>query len=85
MFLERLKNIKEIYLMVDNNNLDKVLDKIKKIITIKKFDDAKTLIDTDYRLPDDITFKNIVALITYAIKNADKFYPQIFLEEVLVA
>ena len=26
--------------MVDNNNLDKVLDKIKKIIAIKKFDDA---------------------------------------------
>ena len=41
--------------MVDNNILDKVLDKIKKIISIEKFDDTKVLIDTDDILPD-ITF-----------------------------
>ena len=38
--------------MVDNNILDKVLDKIKKIISIEKFDDTKVLIDTDDILPD---------------------------------
>ena len=41
--------------MVDDNNLDNVLDKMKNIILIKKFDDTKILIETDNKLPDDIT------------------------------
>ena len=53
-----------IYLMVDGNILDKVLDKNKNIIGIEKFDDTKILIDTDSKLPDDITIKNFVILIT---------------------
>ena len=43
--------------MVDDYMLEKVLDKIKEIIGIEKFDDAKILIDTEDKLPDDITLK----------------------------
>ena len=38
------------------------------------------MIDTD-KLPDDITLK--VILMTCAIEDDDKYYPQIFLEEPL--
>ena len=38
--------------------LNKVLDKIKEIIGIEKFDDTKILIDTDDKLPYYITLKN---------------------------
>ena len=34
-------------------------------------------------LPNDITWKNVVILITYAIKDGDKFYQQLVLEEEL--
>ena len=37
--------------------LDKVLDKIKEITDIEKIYDTITLIDTDDKLPDDITLK----------------------------
>ena len=69
--------------MVDGNILDKVLDKIKNIIGIEKFDDTKILIETDGKLPDDITIKNFVILITWIIKDDGNFYPQLFLEETL--
>ena len=69
------------YLIVDDNILDKLLDIIKKIIGIEKFDDTKTLIETNDILPDVITLKNIVILITRIIKNNDKFHPELFLEE----
>ena len=45
--------------MVDDNNLDKDLGNIKQIIASKKFDDTKTLIEADDRLPDDTTLKNV--------------------------
>ena len=67
-----------IYLMVDGNILDKVLDKNKNIIGIEKFDDTKILIDTESKLPDDITIKNFVILITWIIKDDGNFYPQLF-------
>ena len=46
--------------------LNKVLDKIKESIRIydKKYDDTKILIDTDDKLPDDITLKNVAILVT---------------------
>ena len=50
---------------------------------IEKFDDTKKIIDTDVKLPD-IILKNVVILMTSAIKD-DKFYPQILLEAFLVA
>ena len=55
--------------------------KIKEIICIEKFDDTKVLIETDDKLPDDITFKNDVILMTCVIKDDDRFYPHLFLEE----
>ena len=45
------------YLMVDDYVLDKILDKIKEIIDIEEFDNAKILIDADDILSDDITYK----------------------------
>ena len=39
--------------------------------------------DTNDKLPDNITLKNDVILRTYVIKDGDKFYPQLFLEEAL--
>ena len=71
------------YLMVNDYMLDKVLDKIKKIINIIKFNDTKILIDTDDKLQGYIALKNVVILITCIIKDDDKFYPQIFLEKTL--
>ena len=55
--------------MVDHNILDKVLDKIKEIIDTKKFDDTKILIETDDKLPVDITLTNFVLLITCVIRE----------------
>ena len=71
--------------MVDNHILDKVSDKIKMIVAIEKFDDTKIFIETDDKLPDNVTLKNVAKLITCVIKDNDKFYPQIFLEETIVA
>ena len=72
------------YLMVDDYMLDKVLDQIKEIIGIEKFDDTQILIDRDDKLPDDMILKNAVILTTCVIKDDSKFYPQIFLEETLL-
>ena len=71
-------------MMVDDYMLDKVLEQIKKIIGIEEFDDIKILIETDDNLADDVTLKSVVILITCVMKNGDKFYPQIFLEEAFV-
>ena len=40
--------------------LNNVLSKIKEIIGIEIFDNAKVLIDTNDKLPDNITFNNPV-------------------------
>ena len=74
--------MKEKYLMANYYILDKVLDKIKETIDIVKFDDTEILIDTDDKLPDYITLKNVVILITH-IKGNGKFYSQTFLEKEL--
>ena len=77
--------MKEKKLMVDDYMLDKVLDKIKEKMGTEKFDDTKILTDIDNKLHDDITLKNIAILVTCVSKDDGKFYPQIFLEEALVA
>lgn len=41
---------------LNDNILDKVLNKIKKITDNEKFDDSKFLIDTDEKLLDDQLF-----------------------------
>ena len=62
---------------------DKVSDKIKETILIVKFNDTKILIDKDDKMPDYITSKNVVILITCVIRDDAKFYLRIFLEEAL--
>ena len=44
------------YLMINDFVLDKVLGKIKEIISVKKFGNTEILIDTDDTLTDDIYF-----------------------------
>ena len=70
------------YLMITDYTLDKTLDKINRI-GIEKLDDTKILIDIDDELPDYITLKDAVILMTYVIKDGDKFYQELFLEEAL--
>ena len=60
--------------------LDKALGKTKMIIRIEKMDDTKILIETDDKLLDDVTLKNVVILIICAFKDDDNFYPRIFLD-----
>ena len=50
---------------------------------IEKFDDTKTLINTDGRLPDNITLANVLILITWVMKDDGKFYPQLFWDRTL--
>ena len=47
------------YLMVDDYMLDKVLDKMKEILGIKKFDFTEILIDTNDKLADEVTLINV--------------------------
>ena len=60
----------------------------KEITSIEKFDGSKTqiinLIDTDNKLPENITQKNYVILMACAIKDDGKSYLQLFLEEALL-
>ena len=53
------KNRGRKYFMIDDYVLDKVLGKIKEIIGFEKFDETK-IYNTHDRLPDDITFINIL-------------------------
>ena len=63
------------YLTIDDYVLDKVLDKTEEIIDTERFDYTKILIDTDDKLPDNITLQNAVILMTCVIKDDGKFYP----------
>ena len=59
--------------MVDNYKLDEILDRIKEIIGIEKFDDTKILVDKDDKLPDDVTKNMLKYLVTCIIKDDGKF------------
>ena len=65
--------------------LNKVLEKNKEIIDIKQLHNTKILIAKNNKLPDDITFKKVVTLMTCVIKDHNKLYPQLFLEHALCA
>ena len=56
------------YSTVDDHMLGKLLGKIKMIMGIEKLDHTNILIEVDDKLPDDITLKNVVMLITFMIK-----------------
>ena len=64
--------------MVDDYMLERVLDKITEIIGIEYFDNTKILIDTNDQLPQDITWRNVVILMTCIINNDGKFYHRYF-------
>ena len=64
--------------MVDDYMLERVLDKITEIIGIEYFDNTKILIDTNDQLPQGITWKNVVILMTCIINNDGKFYHRYF-------
>ena len=67
-----MKNTKEKkYLIVDDYTLDKVLDKIKMIMSIEEFNDTKILVETDDKLPDDVTLKIVALLITCVSRIKD--------------
>ena len=53
--------------MNDDYMLDNILDKIKAMINIEKFDDTKILIDTYDEFPGSITLKNVLILMKYDI------------------
>ena len=59
--------------------LNKVLNKIKMLKGIERFNSTKILIDTDNKLADEVTLENVVILISRIIKDDDKFYLQLFL------
>ena len=71
------------YLMVDDYMLDKVLYKIKEIVGIEKIDENTVLIDKYDKLPDHITLKIVMILVTCVIKDEDEFYPHIFVQKAL--
>ena len=67
------------HLVLDDYTRDKVLYKIIRI-GFEKLNDIRILIDTDYKLPNDITLKNVI-LMSFVIKNGDQFHSKLFLEE----
>ena len=69
--------MKEKFLTTDFCMLDRVLNKIKMIIDIEKWDNTE-------KFPNDFTSKNVAILITCITKDGDKFYAQQFLEEASV-
>ena len=71
--------------MIDDNILDKVLGKIKKIKDIGKFDDIRFWLIQMISCQMILLCTNVVVSITCVIKDGDKFYPQLFWEETLVA
>ena len=62
------------YLMIHDYILHKVLDGIKEIISTEKLDDTKLLIDTNDKLPDDITLINVMILMTCVIQYDGKLH-----------
>ena len=78
-FIEKIEEYEgKKYLMVDDYTLEKVLNKITRIGIEKLLSLTRILIDTDDKLLNDITLENVV---TCVIKDDDKFYSQLFLEE----
>ena len=53
--------------MLNSNILNKVLDKVKEVIDIEKFDHVKIVIKADDKIPTDTTLKNFMILITCII------------------
>ena len=56
---------------------------IKEIIGNEKRDGTNILIDTDDKLLNYITLKNVVIIMTSVVRDDGKFYSQLFLEKAL--
>ena len=63
---------------------DKILGKIKEIIGFEQFDNITILIETDGKLSDGITLKKVAILLICSIKDDNKFYSRLFLQEALL-
>ena len=79
-YLELMENIDkyEVKKFFHDHMLDKVFDKIEELVGIEIFDDTKVLIGINDKLPDDITLKDVVILMTCFIKYGDKFIQNYF-------
>ena len=53
--------------------LNEILDKINLVIAIEAFDNTNILIDTNDKLPDHISLKDVIILITCIIKDNDLY------------
>ena len=73
------------YLTTDDYGLDWVLYKTEMIIDINKFNNSKILINSNNNLVNEVVLKNNVILISWFVRDRDKFYPQLFLEKTLIA
>ena len=60
----------ERYLIACHCILNEVLDKIKEMIGIKKYDDTKILVDTDDELPNYISLKKCFPFIVWWINTS---------------
>ena len=58
----------------EHSLLDKVLEKVKEIVGIEKFNNTKMFSDANDWLPADITFKNAAILMTCFTKNHGLLY-----------
>ena len=71
-----LANLKLLFvknlIKVEDIKTNEVSDGIKKVAGIKKFDNTKPLIDASDKLPADIIVKDILIVITCAIKDNNK-------------
>ena len=55
------------------------------VVGIAKFDNAEISINSHDKLCVEVTLKSVVILTLCFIKDDDKFYAQVLLEEALVA
>ena len=61
--------------------LNEILDKINIVIAIEAFDNTNISIDTNDKLPDHISLKDLIILTTCNIKGNDKYCSQLFVRK----
>ena len=72
LFVKNLIKVEDIKTKNIAIMLNEVSDGIKKVAGIKEFDNTKPLIDASDKLPADIIVKDILIVITCAIKDNNK-------------
>ena len=61
------------YLIVYEDILTDVIDRVGRLIVIDKFEDFKVLIDSDEGLPGELDLKKVLFLNTCIIKDGKSF------------